>query len=128
MIENKLRKIFKETIEGDRKYEGSLKHLPCSDLIMSALGTQKNYRYETNNLCMLKCRFCNRDSILMIFAIPIKSREDNRNVNERFFEVLGDVEHAFTTLDYRQVKEFEEDKYMYFICIKVIESEEDDYI
>lgn len=128
MIENKLKKVFNETIEGDREHKGNLKHLPCSDLIESSISTQKNYRYKTNNLCMLKYKFCNRDAVLMVFAIPIKSREDNRNVNERFFEVLGDVEQAFVTLDYRRLKEFEEDKYMYFICVKVIENEEDNII
>jgi len=128
MIENKLRKIFKETVDDGNEYKGSLKHLPCSDLIISAINTRKNYRYETNNLCMLKYRFCNHNAILMIFAIPIKSSEDERNVNERFFDVLRDVEQAFVTLDYRQLKDFEEDKYMYFICIKVIENEEDENI
>lgn len=128
MIENKLRKIFEETIENNkRKYEGSLKHLPCSDLILSSISTKKNYRYETNNLCMLNYKYHGEDSVLMIFAIPIKSSEDSRPYNERVFDVLRDVEEAFITLDYRQLKEFEEDKYMYFICIKVIE-EEDDYI
>jgi len=128
MIKNKLRKIFEETIENDRTYKGSLKHIPCYDLIVSSISTKKNYKYKINNLSMMNYTFCNRDAVIMIFAIPIKSEEDERNVNERFFELLCDVEQTFVTLDYRQLKEFEEDKYIYFVCIKVIENEEDDYI
>jgi hypothetical protein len=72
--------------------------------------------------------YYNRDSILIIFAIPIQSNEDKRNINERFFDILADVEKAFVTLNYRQLKELKEDKYMYFICVKIIENEEDELI
>lgn len=125
MIE-KLRKIFKDTIEDNYEYKGNLDYILCSDIITKATDTKKNFRYETTNLCMMKYRFCNRDAILMIFAMPIKTDEDERKINERFFEILGIVEKSFITLDYRQLKEFEEDNYMYFICVKIIENEEDE--
>jgi hypothetical protein len=127
MIE-KLRKIYSDTIKDGQKYEGSLKNLPFCDLIIKATSEQKNFGYGINNLCMFKYMYYNRDSILIIFAIPIQSNEDKRNINERFFDILADVEKAFVTLNYRQLKELKEDKYMYFICVKIIENEEDELI
>lgn len=126
MKENKLKKIFNETLEDGELYEGKLKNVQCSDLMISSANNNKNYRYGINNFCMFKYNYHGEDSVMMIFAIPIKSKEDERNFNIRFFELLIDIEKSFVTLDYRQLLEFKEDEYMYFVCVRTIEDEEEE--
>lgn len=126
MNENKLKKIFNKTLINGELHEGKLRDLQCSDLMIDSANRNKNYRYGVNNLCMFKYKYHDIDSILMIFAIPIKSKEDDRRFNIRFFELLIDIEKSFVALDYRQLLEFKEDEYMYFVCVKMIDEEEEE--
>jgi len=126
IIINILTEIFNDTIKNGSVYVGNLKNIPCSELMEIATDNKKNYRYGINNLCMFKYDYHGENSVIMIFAIPMESVDNNRPINERFFDILENVEETFVTLNYRQLKEFIEEKYMYFICIKsIMEMEED---
>jgi len=74
-----------------------------------------------NNLCMFNCSMEGEDAVMMIFSIPINSKDSGaKNVAERVMEVIGGVEECFITLDHVKSEEVKEDKFVYVTAVKKI--------
>ena len=120
-VKDRLKEIFESTVESGIKYDGSTDNLDYYNLFCKAAAQEELYKMVGNNLCMFNCKFNSKDSVMMIFFIPINSEETGaKNVAERVMEVVEKVETCFVTLDYLKSQEVKEDKFIYVIAIKNI--------
>jgi len=120
-VKDRLKEIFESTVESGIKYDGPTDNLDYYSLFCKAAAKEKLYKIIGNNLCMFNCKFDNKDSVMLIFFIPINSEETGaKNVAERVMEVVEKVETCFVTLDYLKSQEVKEDKFIYVIAIKTI--------
>lgn len=120
-VKDRLKEIFESTVESGIKYDGPTDNLDYYSLFCKAAAKEKLYKMIGNNLCMFNCKFEEKDSVMLIFFIPINSEETGaKNVAERVMEVVEKVETCFVTLDYLKSQEVKEDKFIYVIAIKTI--------
>ena len=119
-IEEKLKEILENTIESGIKYEGSIESLDYYELFCKAAAQDQLFKLMGNNFCMFNYKKDNKDSIMMIFSIPINSPEESgsKNVADRVMEIVRETEKCFITLDDIQSKEVKEDKFIYITIIK----------
>jgi len=119
-IEEKLKEIFESTIESGIKCEGSLESLDYYELFCKAAAQDQLFKLMGNNVCMFNYKKDNKDSVMMIFSIPINSPEESasKNVADRVMEIVRETEKCFITLDEIQSKEVKEDKFIYITAIK----------
>lgn len=127
-IISKLKKIFNETIKDGPDYKGTLKNIKFFAMqFLHKKGTI--YDYNNFNISMYRYKYLNHDAILMLFSIPLKPDIENKNVdrrhlNDRIMDVMRYCENTFITLEYRHLEKVEEEKMMYFTCIKIIDYKE----
>ena len=124
-VKDKLKTVFNDTIENGSKYDENLKDIDFYNLFCKAASKDNLYKIYGNNFCMFNCYYKEIESILMIFAVPINIEEDygTKQVAERVMKIVKDLEDCFITLEYLKAKEVDEDKVMYIICVKQIDSE-----
>ena len=121
-IKEKLMEIFENTIENGIIFDGIInKNLDYYGLFCKSASKEKLYKLLGNNLCMYKCTYEEKDSVMFIFYIPINSTETgSKTVAERVMEIVGVTENCFTTLDYIHSEEVKEDKFVYVTIIKKV--------
>lgn len=117
ITENKLKSCFKQVAKNGHTYQCNLKKIDYFQAMMLATDKNQNLQYGSNNVYLFKHRYNNNNCVLMIFAIPVES-EDPKNLSERIFDVLKDIECVFVTLDYRNLKE--EKQYAFLTVVKKI--------
>lgn len=123
-INDKLKEVFETTIEGGLRYEGSIKKINYYNLFCKAAAEDQLYKVYSNNFCMFNCYYNQEESILMIFTVPINSGEDSgiKHVAEEVMKIVKKLENCFITLDYLNANEVSEDKFIYIIAVKRIET------
>lgn len=120
-VKEKLKEIFESTLDTGIKYEGSVENPEYYTLFCKAASKDQMYKLMGNNLCMFNCSYIGDDSVMMIFSIPINSKESGaKNVAERVMEVITSIEECFVTLDHVKSEEVKEDKFVYITAIKKI--------
>jgi hypothetical protein len=120
-VSEKLKEIFESTLEDGLKYEGSHKNPEFYNLFCKAAAKESLYKLMGNNLCMFNYSFKGKDSVLILFSIPINSNETGaKNIAERVMEVVSGVEGCFVTTDYIKSEEVKEDKVVYVTVIKKV--------
>lgn len=118
-VQPRLKEIFETTLESGIKYDGSVKKIDYYGLFCQAASKDKLYKLMGNNLCMFNCEYKKKDSVMMVFFIPINSQDTGaKNVAERVIEIVENVEKCFVTLDYFKSEEVREDKFVYVTAIK----------
>jgi len=120
-IRDKLNEIFENTIESDLKYEGDIVNIKYYDLFVKAVAKKQLHKLMGNNLCMFNCEYEGKDAVMILFSIPINSKETgSKSIAERVMEILVGIEDCFTTLDTVKSEEVKEDKFVYVTAIKKI--------
>lgn len=120
-VKERLKEIFENTLDIGIKYEGTVENPDYYSMFCKAASKDQLHKLMGNNLCMFNCSYSNEDSIMMIFSIPINSKESGaKNVAERVMEVIGKIEDCFVTLDHVKSEEVKEDKFVYVTAIKKI--------
>ncbi len=120
-VKDRLKEIFESTIESGIKYDGSIDNVDYFNIFCKAGEQKALYRMIGNNLCMFNYVYNNKDSVLMIFSIPINTEDSGaKNVAERVMEVVENIETCFITLDHLKSQEIKEDKFIYVIAVKHI--------
>jgi len=120
-VKERLKEIFENTLEIGIKYEGTVENPDYYTLFCKAASKDQLYKLMGNNLCMFNCSYADEDAVMMIFSIPINSKESGaKNVAERVMEVIGGIERCFVTLDHVKSEEVKEDKFVYVTAIKKI--------
>lgn len=121
---DRLKEIFETTVESGILYDGKYENIEYYNMFCKAAAKEKLYKIAGNNLCMFNCCYEGKDSIMMIFYIPINSNDSGaKNVAERVMEVVSIVEDCFVTLDFIKSEEVKEDKFVYVTAIKKIAQE-----
>lgn len=121
----KLKEIFNISIDNDLKYDGNLNDINYYSLLCKATALNKLFKMFNCNLCLFNTKYKNKDSIMMIFSIPLslnsEINESTKHISERVMEIIKVVEDAFINVDYMKCKEVKEDKFIYLTIIKKIE-------
>ena len=125
----KLRQIFESTIDSGLSYDGNINEIDFYSLFCKSTANNNLYKLLSSNLSMFKCKFENEDSILIVFSLPVNlnsnvSQQDNKHISERIMDILKAVEECFTTVDFMDLKNLKEDKFVYMVVIKKIKEGE----
>ncbi len=132
--EERLKQIFESTIESGLKYDGNIEEIDFYSLFCKSTANNQLYKIFSCNLSMFKYRYENDDSVLIIFSIPISlnldriengNQQENKHISERIMEILRIVEECFITVDYMDLKNIKEDKFMYMVIVKKLKGEEE---
>lgn len=120
-VRERLKEVFENTIDIGIKYEGSISNPEYYSLFCKAAAKDQLFKLMGNNLCMFNCSYKGDDAVMMIFSIPINSKDSGaKNIAERVMEVIGGVEECFVTLDHVKSEEVKEDKFVYVTAIKKV--------
>lgn len=121
-IIDRLKEIFENTIESGIKYTESVDKPDYYNLFCKAAANDQLFQLMGNNLCMFNCQSNDKDSVMMLFSIPINSSEEAgaKNVAERVMEVVENIEKCFITIDNIKTEPVHEDKFVYITAIKSI--------
>lgn len=118
---NKLKEIFENTIDSDLKYDGKIEHIEYYSLFCKAAAENQLFKSLSNNVCMFNYSYNNKDSVMMLFSLPINSTEMGaKTVAERVMKVITVLETCFIQLDYVKSEEITEDRFVYITVIKKI--------
>ena len=120
LVKVRLKEIFDSTIDSSAEYKGDLNNINYYNLICKSATQDSLFRIMGNNLCMFNYMFEGVESILMIFAVSASSKEEtsSKNIAEKVFEVIKELEECFITLDYVKSNHVIEDKFIYIVAIK----------
>jgi hypothetical protein len=126
----RLRQIFESTIDSGEKYSGNIEDIDYYALLCKSTANNQLYKIFSCNLSMYNYSFKNEDSVIMVFSIPTSinnntdNQTENKHISERIMDVLKVVEDCFVTVDYMDLKNIKEDKFLYMTIVKKIKEEE----
>ncbi len=131
--EERLKQIFDNTIESGLNYVGNIEEIDFYSLFCKSAANNQLYKIFSCNLSMFNYEFESTDSILIIFSIPISlntdskidvgSQVENKHISERIMDIIKIVEECFVTVDYMDLKNVQEDKFMYMIIVKKLKGD-----
>ena len=126
--EERLRQIFENTIDSGLKYTGNIDEIDFYPLMCKSTANNQLYKLFSCNLSMFNCEYEGAESILIIFSIPISlnldskmengNQQENKHISERIMDIVRIVEECFITVDYMDLKNIKEDKFMYMVIVK----------
>lgn len=120
----RLKEIIDNTIEMGLRIDSNLQNLEYYNLFCKAAAKNHLFKLFGNNLCMFNTMYEGKESLLILFSIPINSDDSGaKGVAERVMEVISALETCLVTLDYVKSEEIKEDKFVYVSIIKNIEGE-----
>lgn len=131
--EERLRQIFDNTIESGLKYVGNIDEIDFYSLFCKSTANNQLYKIFSCNLSMFNYEFEGVDSVLIIFSIPVslnldskinETQQENKHISERIMDIVRIIEECFITVDYMDLKNIKEDKFMYMVIIKKLKSDE----
>lgn len=132
--EERLRQIFENTIDSGLKYTGNIDEIDFYPLMCKSTANNQLYKLFSCNLSMFNCEYEGAESILIIFSIPISlnldskmengNQQENKHISERIMDIVRIVEECFITVDYMDLKNIKEDKFMYMVIVKKLKSDE----
>lgn len=121
VVREKLKEIFEATIDSDAKYTGCVTEIDYYTLLCKSASKDRLFKLMGNNMCMFNCKYDDKDAVLMLFSIPINSKEvGSKHISERVMEVIENVEECFTTVDFSSSREVKEDKFVYMVVVKKV--------
>ena len=121
MYNEKLKKIYQDVIEENNLlFDDDINNIDYLSLFCKATSKNKLYRLLECNLCMFKCSYEEKDSVLIIFSIPHGSESSLKQVSDKIMEIITILEKTFILLDYVITDEVKDDKFIYVTVIKNI--------
>lgn len=120
----RLRQIFESTIDSGLTHIGNVEEIDFYSLLCKSTANNQLYKILTSNVSMFNYKYENDDSVLIFFSIPVSlntdniSQQDNKHISERIMDILKIIEECFVTVDYMDLKNIKEDKFVYMIIIK----------
>jgi len=122
VVREKLKEIFEATVDSDSKYSGSFTDIDYYALLCKSAAKDRLFKLMGNNMCMFNCKYDENDAVLMLFSIPVNTKEiGSKHISERVMEVIENVEACFTTTDFSSSREVKEDKFVYMVVIKKLD-------
>lgn len=117
-VHNRLREIFEKTISTNLRYNGDVGDIDYFNLYCKAASKNAVYKILGSNFFMFNYLYDKKESILMIFSIPINSESGTKHIAERVMEIIENTESCFITLDYSNSIEVKEEKFVYVTIVK----------
>ncbi len=121
----KLKKKFDSTVESGMEYHGKIEDVNCCQLLQEAIREDKLFKIHGTEAFMFNCKYCDLNSILMIFSLLAKTNietgEENKHVSERVMDIIKVLEDCFTIIDFVEIKDVKEDKRVYVVAVKKLE-------
>ena len=117
---NVLLERYESTIKNGVMFEGNLDDIDYFKTFAKADTKNQMFRITGCNVCMLNY---GDDSVLIIFAIPIRSTtegDENKHVSERMMDVVKSIEDVFINVDSMRTNEVKEDKMIYLTVVKKV--------
>jgi hypothetical protein len=122
VVREKLKEIFEATVDSDSKYSGSFTDIDYYSLLCKSAAKDRLFKLMGNNMCMFNCKYDENDAVLMLFSIPVNTKEiGSKHISERVMEVIENVEACFTTTDFSSSRDVKEDKFVYMVVIKKLD-------
>jgi hypothetical protein len=118
---NVLLEHYESTVKNGVRFEGNLNEIDYFKTFSKAEAKKQMFKMHGCNVCMLNCE---DDSVLIIFAIPIRSAvegDENKHVSERMMDVVKNIEDTFIYVDSMCANEVKEDKVNYLTVVKKVE-------
>lgn len=116
---DRLKELFESVVESDLNYNGSFDNIDYYNLFCKAASKEQIYRFMGNDLCMFNCKYDNSDAVMMVFFIPINTKNFGvKNIAEKVIQIVEVIEETFITIDYLKSDEIKEDKFIYVVGIK----------
>ena len=122
----RLKQFFESTIDSGIKYSGNINEIDYYTLLCQSTTNNTMYKIIDCNLLMFNYQYNNKDSVLMIFSIPLLNNE-NKHISEKIMDVLKLIEDCFITIDYMDLKNSKEDKFYYLTVVKNLKDEDELY-
>jgi hypothetical protein len=126
--EERLREIFESTVESGLKYDGNIDEIDFYSLFCKSTANNQLYKIFSCNLSMFNCKYENDNAILIIFSIPLSlnldgkidngNQQENKHISERIMDIVKIVEEVFIVVDYMDLQNVKEDKFMYMVIVK----------
>jgi hypothetical protein len=120
--EEKILDIVRKTMDNDElKYDKGLNNLDFYSLLCMSASKDSLFSLCGANVCMFKYSYNNNESVLILFSIPIITDSidgKSKHITERIIDTVQLLENTFVTLDYLNVKEVKEEKFVYLVAIK----------
>jgi len=111
---------FEEACKSGVQFEGDIQNIDFFKTFSKAELKKQMFKSLGCNVCMLS----HNGSVLIIFAIPIRSAvegDENRHVSERMMDIVKTIEDCFVTVDSMTAQEVKEDKIIYLTILKKLE-------
>ncbi len=122
----RLKQFFESTIDSGIKYFGNINEIDYYTLLCQSTANNTMYKIIDCNLLMFNYQYNNKDSVLMIFSIPLLNNE-NKHISEKIMDVLKLIEDCFITIDHMDLKNSKEDKFYYLTVVKNLKDEDELY-
>ncbi len=117
-VRDRLKEIFKKTIESKLRYNGSFKNMEFFKLSVQAVSNDSMYQLVGSDLFMFNTIYEGKEAVLLLFRIPLNSDAGTKHIAEKVMEIITTVEKTFITIDYSSSQELKEDKFVYVTLIK----------
>jgi hypothetical protein len=121
-VEEKILDIVRKTMDNDElKYDKGLTNLDFYSLLCMSASKDSLFSLCGANVCMFKYSYNNNESVLILFSIPIiidSTDGKSKHITERIIDTVQLLENTFVTLDYLNVKEVKEEKFVYLVAVK----------
>ena len=117
---NVLIERYESTIESGVKFEGNIDEIDYFKTFSKADTKKQMFKMHGCNCVMLNYK---DDSVLIIFAIPIRSAvegDENKHISERLMEIVKNIEDVFINVDSMKASEVKEDKIIYLTVVKKV--------
>ena len=117
---NVLLERYESTIESGVKFEGNLDEIDYFKTFSKADAKNQMFKMHGCNCVMLNYK---DDSVLIIFAVPIRSAvegDENKHISERLMEIVKNIEDVFISVESMTANEVKEDKVIYLVVIKKV--------
>ena len=130
--EGRLRLFFEDAVNNAKYLDANLETLDYYSAICKSACENKLYKMLNCNLCLFKYLYSDgSDSIVLIYGIPSPSNPDSKDdsvhVSQKVMELIKIIENCFITVDYMNLQEVKEDKFLYLTVVKKIsEKKEND--
>lgn len=130
--EGRLRLFFEDAVNNAKYLDANLETLDYYSVICKSACENKLYKMLNCNLCLFKYLYSDgSDAIVLVYGIPSPSNPDSKDdsvhVSQKVMELIKIIENCFITVDYMNLQEVKEDKFLYLTVVKKIsEKKEND--
>jgi len=126
MQRDKIKEVYLKTVDSEIVYDGKVENVDYYNIFCRAASEECLYKYKDNNFCSFNFKYQNKDSVLIIFSIPLSNngKKLNKHITERIMDIVRDIEQCLVKVDFTNCENNKDDKMVYLTFIKIIDEGE----